>query len=190
MAGTPSAFAAKGPSPITEERRFFSWLAGSSTDPFDHPELCGERVGGEFFLNVAVTPGQNTVDCVIPAGLPIVGSPGGEFSDFASPPNSRSDASLEAEVADLAAGGLTDFMAVLDGQDIAVPLRSTGAFTVAAESGSLIALVTGGARPVRLAGRAAMIRIDGLSTGAHTLVLSDRIDGELFEMSFNISIVG
>ena len=187
LAGAAPALA-KGPAPVTEERRFFGWLGGSATDPIDHPELCGERVGGEFFLNVA-TSGDQHVTCVVRSGVPLVGAAGGAFSSAES--RQDTDASLEAML-DAALATLSDFHAVLDGQELAVPLERTGVYTIHVEPGSFISqdpAFAAGQRQTRVTAGGAMVHIDRLPVGSHTLVLSDQIDGEPFQVTFSINVV-
>jgi hypothetical protein len=70
-------------------RDWITWAVGSDTDPLFDPTLCGEMVGGRFFLNLAP---DAIYDCEIPADVTIVPSAG--FSIVWKPTDARTDRDL------------------------------------------------------------------------------------------------
>jgi hypothetical protein len=78
---------ALGASLLTWQQRWMQWAFGGSTNPL-LSDVCGEEVGGVFFLSAAVDLGTKEVACHIPAGTPLLGIPAGaaaEADDVPSP---------------------------------------------------------------------------------------------------------
>ena len=177
-----------GSSAVEAQKKFLRWAFGSNFNSFRQPELCGETVGGEFLLAVSFAPGSK-VNCVIPRGLPILGSPGG--SVVVVPFDAPTPAGLQAALDD---AGVSDPVAVLDGKSLAkdVKFARTGAYTMAvAKNGTLREFYPdfpASLKKVTVASLAWTVRIPPLAKGSHTLVLSDKLDGETFDITFNIRV--
>jgi hypothetical protein len=181
----PPGSNAFGASLVTWAERWGQWAFASSTNPF-FSGVCGEKVDGVFFLNAALEPGSE-VECAIPAGTRLLASPGGAFSW--SEPVDELAAAVDAQFADYP---LTDPRVVLDGRDLSVDntLVKTGVYTVDLEPGNFLQAidpnVTGD--KLQIASGGWFLRITPLTPGSHELVLSDVIAGELFDVTFHITV--
>jgi hypothetical protein len=184
---------AYGASLLTWQQRWMAWAFGSSTNPLGSG-ICGERVGGVFFLNVAVEPGEAgaEVDCHIPPGTPLLATPGGCLwwpfpGETPEEVLGGRDACLEE---------LSQPTAKLDGRslgDVDSLLRLTGLYTIPVEPGSYIQEVdeeegVESGEYTQAASGGWFLRLNPLPPGHHKLVLSDSIGGELFRITFHITV--
>jgi hypothetical protein len=177
------------------QQRYWAWIAGSDTNPAFQDGFCGEQVGNAFFHSAAFAPGETVLDCTIPADMPIVLSPGGavEWED----PNLQTDAAILAQRdIDVAAAQLANPTASLDGRDLH-PERAfarSGVYRIPIAPNSLIKTVDptvpADATSIRVASLGWTLQIHELHEGQHTIHLSDTIGGELFAVTFHITVSG
>jgi len=182
----PSGSHAFGASLETWRDRFGQWAFGSSTNPI-LSGVCGEKIDGVFFLNVAIEPGFE-VDCAIPAGTPLLASPGGGF-EWVGATDEDLIASVEDSINNLP---VTDPRVVLDGRELSTDNTrvATSAFTIALEEGNFLSAidpnVVGDSWRIAFGGW--FVRMTPLTPGHHELVLSDVIAGDLFDVTFHITV--
>jgi hypothetical protein len=173
------------------QQRFWAWVAGSETNPAFQDGFCGEQVGATFFLSGAFAPGETVLDCTIPADMPILLSPGGGLEWEG--PDLQTDAAILAQ-RDIDTANIADPTASLDGRDLH-PERSfarSGVYRIALAPDSLIKTVdptvSADATSVRVASLGWALQIHELHSGHHTIRLSDAIGGELFAVTFHITV--
>jgi hypothetical protein len=183
----PAKSHAYGASLLTWQQRWVQWAFGSSTNPI-LSGTCGEKVGKLFFLTAAFEPGTE-VNCVIPTGTPLLATPGGVAAWVSGDVDTRAEL-----LADRDAGlvGISDPRVTLDGRSLRVAdsLRLSDVYTIRLEPGNLIQTVdpTVSGDTVRVASGPWLVRITPLPPGQHTLVLSDVIDGTVFDITFHITV--
>ena len=166
------------------QKGFFAWLLGSDSNPIVNG-LCGEQVGDVFYLNVALNPGDTEYSCNIPVGTHLVGSPGGAFAN--PPVDGMTDAELLSALPAYEAP-LSDPAAVLDGRRLHIDhYDRAGAYTIPLGIDSLLAGAVPGPT-IRIATSGWFERIPTLSPGTHTLVLSDHINGDVFQATFHFTV--
>jgi hypothetical protein len=181
----PPGSNAFGASLVTWAQRWGQWAFASSTNPL-FSGVCGEKVDGVFFLNGAFDPGTN-IDCALPTGTRLLASPGGAVSWEG--PVDELPADVDSQFADYP---LTDPRAVLDGRDLSVDntLVKTGVYSVDLQPGNFIQTVDPNVTSdhLQIASGGWFLRIAPLTPGSHILVLSDVIAGELFDVTFHITV--
>lgn len=155
--------------------RLVAWALGSSTNPLLQPSFCGERRGSRFFLNAAISPGTQTAHCEIPAGMPIILSPGGGFAW--APTDGETDAELLA-AAEFFFSAVSDPRVVLDGRRLSVgePYVSD-VIDVRLHPGNFMQLAdpaTEGLPSTRVAFIGYFAKV-ALSEGDHVLIIRDTI---------------
>jgi len=165
-------------------RRLNFYYFGSSANPLLNGS-CGKVFDGTFILTSAIESGQE-LHCTIPHGLPILASPAGsiEFESVPTPPSVML-ARLDASLADI-----TDRHATLDGTALPLHLVKSFVHPLTLQPGNLIQTVdpavTGASTPVATGDWLTWIR--HLSSGHHTLVLSDRFDGAIADITFHLTV--
>jgi hypothetical protein len=183
----PATSNAYGASLLTWQQRWIQWAFGSSTNPL-LSGICGEKVGRLFFLTVALAPGTE-VNCEIPKGTPLLATPGGTVV-WAPTDGQTRDELLAARDAALATN--SDPQATLDGRSLRVDdaLRLSDVYTIALEPGNFIQTVDPGVSgdATQVASGGWFARITPLNPGRHELVLSDVIDGTVFDITFHITV--
>lgn len=181
-----------GGSLVNWQKRWFGWVFGSSANPFE-TGICGERVGRMFFLTAALEPGTE-VDCHLRPGTPLLASPGGAIT---WPNPGDTPAILPADVKSAFAEGVfSDPAAALDGRSLGnldPALRLTDVYTIPLEPGNFIQSVDPDNPEVagdhaQVASGGWFLRITPLRPGQHTLVLLDRIEGDLYDITFHITV--
>lgn len=184
---TPAGSHAHGASLLDWQERWFAWVGGSASNPFETGS-CGERVGKLFFLTASLGPGTE-VECRVPTGVPLLASPGGTLAW--APDDSASDEQLLAE-RDAGMVGVGSPVATLDGRslDVGDSLRLSGVYTVPLEPGNFIQDVDPGVvgDEVRLASGGWFLRLNPLTPGRHELVLSDEVDGTVLDITFHLAV--
>jgi hypothetical protein len=183
----PARSHAHGASLLTWQQRWVGWAFGSATNPL-LSGICGEQVGKLFFLNVAIEPGTE-VDCQIPPGTSLFGTPAGTAAWAPSFGQTRQEL-LAARDSDLAT--ISDPRATLDGRPLSLDgaLSLTDVYTIPLEQGNFIQTVDPGVPgdETRVASGGWFLRIAPLTPGQHELVLSDLIAGELFDNTLHITV--
>jgi hypothetical protein len=183
----PTKSHAYGASLLTWQQRWVQWAFGSSTNPL-LSGICGEKVGKLFFLSVAIEPGTE-VNCVIPTGTPLLATPGGVVAWASTDGQTR-----EEILADRDAGlvGISEPRVTLDGRSLRVAdsFRLSDVYTIALEPGNFIQTVDPAVSrdTTRVASGLWLVRITPLPPGQHELVLSDVIDGTVFDITFHITV--
>ncbi|MDQ1491548.1 MAG: hypothetical protein QOJ23_4062, partial [Actinomycetota bacterium] len=137
--GVPDGSSAFGGSKVVSQQRLMGWLFGSSTNPLLQAGFCGEEIGGVFYLTAAAAPVVE-FDCEIPAGMPIVGTPGGTLGWM--PTDATTNAGLLAGL-ERSMKNLANPSARLDGRplDVDSRLTETGPYIIPVEPGSFIKTV-------------------------------------------------
>jgi hypothetical protein len=183
----PAKSHAYGASLLTWQQRWVQWAFGSSTNPL-LSGICGEKVGRLFFLNAAIEPGTE-VNCVIPTGTPLLATAGGAFAWAPTDGQTREELLASRDAAFV---GITDPRATLDGRPLRVAdsLRFSDVYTIRLEPGNFVQTVDPGVPgdSTRVATAGWFVRITPLSPGQHELVLSDVIDGTVFDVTFHITV--
>jgi hypothetical protein len=153
-------------------------------------DTCGEKVGRLFFLTATTQPGVTEVNCHIRPGTPLLATPGGNV--VWAPTNGQTREELLAS-RDALLSALADPRATLDGHSLGNlddTLRLSDVYTVALEPGNFIQAVDPAVSgtETRVASNGWFVRLHPLTPGHHELVLSDRIQGDLFEIVFHITV--
>jgi hypothetical protein len=170
-----------------------AWATGSSLNPVLQPSFCGERRGQRFFLNAAASPGTQVAHCRIPAGMPIIMTPGVGFAW--APTDGETNAEL-LDAAPLFFSGISDPRVVLDGRRLRVgEAYVSDVIDVKLHPGNFIQTVdpaTEGLNSTKLAFVGYFVKV-ALSEGSHTLVIRDTItiegDPLVFRYRFEIEAV-
>jgi hypothetical protein len=183
----PAKSHAYGASLLTWQQRWVQWAFGSSTNPL-LSGICGEKVGRLFFLNAAIEPGTE-VNCVIPTGTPLLATPGGVVAWASGDVDTREELLAER---DAGLAGISDPRATLDGRPLRVAdsLRLSDVYTIRLEPGNFIQTVDPAVSgdTTRVASGIWLVRITPLPPGQHELVLSDVLDGTVFDITFHITV--
>jgi hypothetical protein len=190
QAGTPANSRAHGASLLTWQERWFAWGLGSSTNPL-FSGICGEQIGKLFFLNTTFEAGTE-IDCQIRPGTPLLASPGGTVAW--APRHGQTREELLA-ARDRFLSTLSDPRATLDGRSLGnldETLRLTDVYTIPLEPGNLIQAIDPGfsGDQTQVASAGWFLRLRPLAPGPHELVLSDRINGALLDITFHITVPG
>lgn len=180
--------AASWNSPDAQQRRLYTWMMGSSSNPLLSDDFCGELVGHEFMLTAATEAGMHR-SCTVPFGVPVLASPGGCFDWFTI---TTPDADVQAQ-RDADCTGFTNVTAQLDGRNINLghAYAATDAYTVPIAAGSLVRTIDpafADATEVRVASLGWMIELPLLAPGSHTLALSDDVDGNPESIVFDLTV--
>ena len=166
---------------LSLRRQYIQWAFGDSGAPLLDPELCGEVVDGVYFMTVAGgTPTSVTrkLDCDIPAGVPLLATPGGGIAW--SPTDGRTDRQLAAFLLEtLGTIRINSVHLRLDGEEIRHgALKVSDPYTLHLEPGNLIQTVDPG-----VVGDSTRIMVgwyfkllQPLPAGDHVLVATDRFD--------------
>lgn len=156
--------------------RWMAWATGSSLNPVLQPSFCGERRGRRFFLNAAASPGTQVAHCEIPAGMPIVMTPGVGFAW--APTDGQTDQEL-LDAAEFFASGVSDPRVVLDGSRVPTgDAYVSDVIDVTLYPGNFIQTVdpaTEGLDVTQIAFIGYFVKI-ALSEGSHTLIIRDTIE--------------
>jgi hypothetical protein len=170
------------------QKRWVEWAFGSSTNPLI-TETC-ELVDGYVFLPAAGGPGA-TVECDIPAGVPLVGSPGGAVAWLSEGVEIRQDLLAERDevLAEIANPSVS-----LDGVSLGDlgPAFSTQTYMIRVMEGSLIEFLEPDnpfirGNHIRVASGGWVVLIPGVEPGVHELVLSDELAGEPLDITFHLT---
>ncbi len=191
----PAGSSAWGASLVTWQERWLAWAAGSSTNP-TASEICGEKIGGVFYLNQTAELGTKHVQCRLRPGTRLLGVVSTSFTWPTSP--DETDEELLADLQSFFDPALEDPRATLDGRSlansVAASLRYSDVYTIPLEPGNAIAgydpsLAT--ATETRLASVGWWLRIKPLTPGRHLLVFSNEIvDVGKLEIKFHITVSG
>jgi len=180
----PPGSNAYGASLETWMTRWGGWAFGSETNPLMN-NVCGEVVDGAFFLEVSVNPGTADVDCVIPRGVPVMGTPGGYIAW-----NEPADV-MKKETED-SFSTINNPVATLDGRAISTDntLRISDPFTIDLAPDSFIKVadpnVTGDTTQAVIG--IWFLRLTPLTPGHHELYLADDVDGDTWALNFHITV--
>jgi hypothetical protein len=166
---------------------WLTWAVGSSTNPLLQDGFCGEVVGDRFFLNAALGPGRAQVSCEVPAGMTLVGTPAGAFGW-----NESDDDLLHGNLRQLKGLVVPSINVKVDGA--VVPrgaMVCPEPIDVELEPGNLLETidpaVTGDSTRASICGW--FYVLGPLSTGQHTVLLSDKFAGEKrFEVLFDVTV--
>ncbi len=171
------------------QQRWVSWAVGSNTNPFLSPDLCGQQKGRYFFLTAAIEPGVER-DCVIPAGVPLLASPGGDaaWAPTWGSTNHELQTNLAADFAQYGNPHVT-----LDGDHLSLDGTLTGGpvYRVRVRAHSLIRTVDPGFpadwATTKVASVGWFVVIHPLSPGHHELTLYDEFNGDPLDITFHIT---
>ncbi len=81
----PAGSHAWGASLVTWQERWSAWAFGSGTNPIAS-DICGEKVGGVFFLNQTGELGTKQVECHLPPGTRLLANVAASFVVPSFPP--------------------------------------------------------------------------------------------------------
>jgi hypothetical protein len=166
------------------QQNFFAWLLGSDSNPIVNG-ICGEQVADVFYLNVALNAGNTEYSCSIPVGTRIVASPGGAFAN--QPVDGMTDAELLDALPPYEAP-LSDPAVSVDGRSLHIDAYNrAGAYSIPLGANSLLAGAVPGTS-IRIATSGWFERVPTLSPGAHTIIISDEISGDVFQATFHITV--
>jgi hypothetical protein len=173
------------------QKRWIAWAFGSSTNPL-MTGTCGELIDGYFFLTAAGEPGSE-VDCEVPAGVPLLATPGGSVS-WQSEKAKNKDLLTER---DEVLAELDNPMGTLDGESLGnfdALLSTTNTYMIKIEESSFIHTLEPDNPSVkgnhlRVASGGWWIVIPPLAPGEHELVLSDEQGGVTLDITFHITAV-
>jgi hypothetical protein len=173
------------------QNAWMSWALGSSTNPLLQDDLCGELVGGRFFLNVAVAPGRATMDCEVPAGTELVATPGGAFG-WRGPARETDDELFSGNLKELRSIVLTSVKVKVDGALIPRPaMVCPDPIVVEIHPESFLAEVDPGIEgdTTRVTSCAWFHVLGPLGVGEHTILLSDKFEGEKrYEVLYRVTV--
>ena len=160
-------------------RQWMHWAFGSSSAPLLDPELCGEQVGGTFFLNLAggvAADDKRHIHCDIPSGVPILVPIGGVIVWS----NTQTDQEMHSDrFAGLRRLIVRSVHVRLDGVELDhEPLVAPDPYTLHLEPGNLIQTVDPSivGDTVRLAEGWYFAKLAPLAPGHHVIVASDKFD--------------
>jgi hypothetical protein len=184
----PAGSYAFGASLLTWAQRYDAWSWGSSTNPLLN-DICGEKVGKVFFLNAALEPGTE-VDCHFRPGTRLVGTPGGVIAWAPTDGQTREEL-VDSRDSFLAA--ISDPRATLDGHSLGNlddTLRLSDVYTIPLEPGNFIQTVDPDVPgdETQVATADWVVRLRPLTPGHHELVFSDRVFGDLLDITFHITV--
>ena len=167
------------------QKEWVRWAFGSNANPFGKPK-CGEVKHGDFLLNVAVSKRARFKDCAVPAGSPIIATPGGAVSWRPE------DGSLRENVRE-ALSGVRHPKVVVDGtrmHGLHKDLKTTHVYGIHVHRHSTIAHATPEAVPrTQIASGGWWVRIGPLPVGPHELLLRDVDHGKKRSATFEIEVV-
>ncbi len=189
----PANSNAWGASLVTWQERWIAWAAGSSTNPI-FSDICGEKVGGVYFLGQTAELGTKVVECHLKPGTRLLGTAGTSFTYRGSA--DETDDELLAELDAFFDPSAEHPRAILDGRSlgssVATSLRYTDVYAIPLEPGNALAEVDPalvGADETRIASVGWYLRLKPLPPGRHVLVLSDTIDGVgKLEVKYRITV--
>jgi hypothetical protein len=189
----PAASNAWGASLLTWQQRYLGWGLGSSSKPI-LTDICGERIGGVFYLNS--TPGTGIpkrVECRLRRGTRLLGSVG---AAVALPTPGETDDQLLARLRSRSDPAALEPRARLDGVSlnaaVARSLRFSDVYTIPLEPGSMAAILEpslAGQTSTRVASFGWWLRIRPLRPGLHHLVFSTALPlAGRQKISFDITV--
>lgn len=190
FAPTAGAATTSKPASIHRQKQWVRWALGSNTNPFLSEDLCGEKIGGVFFLVAAISPGVER-DCTIRRGTPLLLSPAG--TAFWAPTFGRTPAEL-FEFVDADFAGTANPSVTLDGAALSLDgaLKTPDVYRSRVGQHSFIRTVDpsfpAARRVTRIASKAYFLMIPNLSTGPHTLVLSVDYFDTVLDATFHIRV--
>jgi hypothetical protein len=182
LPGSGSAMAGRRASspPLALQRQWVNWAFGSSSNPLMQEDLCGEQIGDTFFLTSHAGPGTRELTCEIPAGVPVLVTPGGAI--VWAPTDGETGSELYSTLLNDFLGKiiLDSVRVTLDGQRLRRgPLTITGPRELRLEPGNLIQTVDpsveGDSTVVMTGGWFRLI--SPLSQGQHVLRAAQRVRG-------------
>jgi hypothetical protein len=193
LPGSGSAMAGRRASspPLALQRQWVNWAFGSSSNPLMQEDLCGEQIGETFFLTSHAGPDTRELTCEIPAGVPVLVTPGGSIV-WASANETGSEL-YSMLLNDFLGKVILDSVRVtLDGERLRRgPLTIMGPRELRLEPGNLIQTVD-----PSVEGDSTLIMTGGwfryispLSRGQHVLRATQRVRGVgRFVLVFEISV--
>lgn len=183
LVGSAPAWASRLPKAgVADQKQLVTWLLGSSANPVLRSGFCGEVVHGVFLLN-ATGPGHSSASCQVKEGTAVVGLVGGETGQGVTPAAAIADRGPE----DLAAGGVADPSARLDGDPIPFLLATVDPYRLKVNPGSFLEPIWGTGR-IWAASRGWTVHLTNLPRGRHTLILADKLNGAPAVFTYKITV--
>jgi hypothetical protein len=191
----PAGSHAWGASLVTWQERWSAWALGSGSNP-TATDICGEKVGGVFFLNTTTEVGTKQVECHLRPGTRLLGVVAGTFFVPSFPP---AHVETDQELLDLVrTSSVTDHpRATLDGRSLEGSLtedsrRFTPVHTIPLEPGNFLSTFDPGFNTVdetRLASAGWWLRLNPLRPGHHELFLANDVtDFGTLAIEFDITV--
>jgi hypothetical protein len=169
-------------------KQWVTWAFGTDASPIT-TGICGEAIDGAFALTAAFNPGRAEIWCDVPAGTPVIATPGGTLLWSPTFGQTRDDlwAAVEADVATV-----SDVRMVLDGRRVALgdAFIDTHLFRMPLEPGNFVQQVDPsiGGDSVRAGLAGWFVKVRPLRPGEHRLVLADKLNGVLFKVVFHLAV--
>jgi hypothetical protein len=191
----PAGSHAWGASLVTWQERWSAWAFGSGTNPIAS-DICGEKVGGVFFLNQTGELGTKQVECHLPPGTRLLANVAASFTVPSFPPaHVETDQELLDQIRSFS---VTDHpRATLDGRSLEGSLtedsrRFTPVYTIPLEPGNLWSTFDPAFNTIdetRQASAGWWLRLKPLRPGHHELFLANDVtDFGTLGIEFEITV--